>query len=203
MTDASAGGSGACGSRDGTDSGGSITSLATSIPNVEATERSAPVLFFYRRERRDGGGAGQFRGGVGGECAYALYGTEGDTSATLISHGVEVDPSSGIAGGQPSSRARASIVRNIDVSSVIRDGTLATETSSPLVAKERFILRDGDVFVQAYPGGSGYGDPRARSLDAVENDLRDGVIDAQTAGREYGVLIDAEGHPTRSDEVVE
>ena len=32
MTDASAGGSGAGGSRDGTDSGGSITSLATSIP---------------------------------------------------------------------------------------------------------------------------------------------------------------------------
>jgi N-methylhydantoinase B len=38
-----------------------------------------------------------------------------------------------------------------------------------------------------YPGGGGYGDPKARDPAAVKDDLRDGYITAAAARSHYGL----------------
>lgn len=42
-------------------------------------------------------------------------------------------------------------------------------------------------------GGGGWGDPRERSLEAVERDVRAGYISVQKAIEDYGVEIKPEG----------
>jgi N-methylhydantoinase B/oxoprolinase/acetone carboxylase alpha subunit len=42
------------------------------------------------------------------------------------------------------------------------------------------------------PGAGGYGDPRERSLDAIERDLRDGKISIEAAQSRYGVMVERE-----------
>ena len=43
------------------------------------------------------------------------------------------------------------------------------------------------------PGGGGWGDPFAREPALVLRDVRDGVLSAAAAARDYGVVISADG----------
>jgi len=43
------------------------------------------------------------------------------------------------------------------------------------------------------PGGGGFGDPRTRDPRRVLRDVRDGVVSAAAAEREYGVAITSDG----------
>jgi N-methylhydantoinase B len=43
------------------------------------------------------------------------------------------------------------------------------------------------------PGGGGFGDPRTRDPQSVRDDVLDGLITAEEARRDYGVVIDAQG----------
>jgi N-methylhydantoinase B len=47
----------------------------------------------------------------------------------------------------------------------------------------------GDRFVGLGPGGGGYGDPLSREPQHVVDDVLDGLIDEETAARDYGVAI--------------
>ena len=55
--------------RDGVDTGGIAWDPRAAIPNVEDQEALLPILYLYRREAVDSGGAGRTRGGNGGEFA--------------------------------------------------------------------------------------------------------------------------------------
>jgi N-methylhydantoinase B len=43
------------------------------------------------------------------------------------------------------------------------------------------------------PGGGGFGDPGTRDPQAVRDDVLDGLISAEEARRDYGVVIDTHG----------
>ena len=43
------------------------------------------------------------------------------------------------------------------------------------------------------PGGGGFGDPRARDPQHVLDDVLDGLITAEEARRDYGVVVDEQG----------
>jgi N-methylhydantoinase B len=47
-------------------------------------------------------------------------------------------------------------------------------------------LRPGDRIRLSVPGGGGYGDPREREPWCIEEDLREGYVSAESAGRDYG-----------------
>jgi len=51
-------------------------------------------------------------------------------------------------------------------------------------------LAKGDRITAYGPCGGGYGDPMTRDPDAVLDDVLDGLIDAQTARSDYGVVLD-------------
>ncbi|MEE1556997.1 MAG: hydantoinase B/oxoprolinase family protein, partial [Alphaproteobacteria bacterium] len=52
-------------------------------------------------------------------------------------------------------------------------------------ARERLIIE--------MPGGGGYGEPKARDAEAVATDVRLGLVSAEAAARDYGVVVDEDG----------
>lgn len=152
-----AGGSGASKGRDGVDV---IETDATNCMNlpVEAIEMEAPIRIHRTALRRDSGGDGAWRGGLGVEREYEVL--EGEVTFTHRGERHSF-PAQGAGGGKPGALAVSVITR--------ADG--ATQTiDSKLVT----TLRKGDrVFVQT-AGGGGYGDPAQRDPAARSADAANG-----------------------------
>ena len=53
-------------------------------------------------------------------------------------------------------------------------------------------IRRGDTLDHFQAGGGGYGDPFERDPDSVLSDVRNGLVSADSAKRDYGVAIDTE-----------
>src|SRR5580693_9521629 len=166
------GGAGARPTKDGL-SATAFPSGVRTIP-VEATESVAPVVF-YRREFREGsGGAGKRRGGIG-----QVVGSGGARAnpVALLCYGERVkNPARGAHGGKAGGA-----------------GTVALRSGRPIRPKGRQTVPPRDAIQLHLPGGGGFGDPRLRDLQSVRDDVLDGLITAEEARRDYGVVIDARG----------
>jgi N-methylhydantoinase B len=162
------GGAGARPTKDGL-SATSFPSGVRTIP-VEATESVAPVVF-YRREFRDGtGGAGKQRGGLG--QAIELGGA-GDTPVALLCNFERVkNPARGRDGGKSGG-----------------GGLVSLRSGRPIRPKGRQTVPPRDAIQLGLPGGGGVGDPKTRDPQKVLDDVLDGLITAEDARRDYGVVI--------------
>jgi N-methylhydantoinase B len=54
-------------------------------------------------------------------------------------------------------------------------------------------IRAGERFVCIGPAGGGYGDPLAREPLRVRDDVADGLLSAEAARRDYGVVLTSTG----------
>jgi N-methylhydantoinase B len=164
-----AGGSGAGPGQDGVDV---IETDATNCMNlpVEAMEMEAPIRVHRTALRADSGGAGAFRGGLGIVREYEVL--EGEIS---FSHRGErhFSAAAGLAGGREGARARSEIRR--------ADGR-TEEIPSKIVT----TLHAGDRVVVETAGGGGYGEPRERASLRIDEDVRNGKVSPDAAGRLYG-----------------
>ena len=164
-----AGGSGAGPGQDGVDV---IETDATNCMNlpVEAMEMEAPIRVHRTALRADSGGSGAFRGGLGVLREYEVL--EGEVS---FSHRGErhFSAAAGLAGGAEGARAHSEIRR--------ADGRIE-EIPSKIVT----TLRAGDRVVVETAGGGGYGEPRRRRVSLVDEDVRNGKVSVDAAGRLYG-----------------
>jgi len=70
---------------------------------------------------------------------------------------------------------------------------VSLRSGRPIRPKGRQTVPPRDAICLQLPGGGGFGDPRARDPKAVRDDVRDGLITAEQARRDYGVAIDAIG----------
>jgi N-methylhydantoinase B len=166
------GGAGARPEKDGL-SATSFPSGVRTIP-VEATESVAPVVF-HRREFRDGsGGAGKHRGGLG--QVIEIGGAGANPLALLCNFERVKNPARGRDGGRSGA-----------------PGTVTLRSGRPIRPKGRQTVPPRDAIRLELPGGGGFGDPRARDPESVREDVRDGLISADEAHRDYGVVIDARG----------
>ena len=68
---------------------------------------------------------------------------------------------------------------------------IARSDDAPMRGKGKQFVPHGEKVVMAFPGGAGYGDPRARDHAAVRRDLARGYISADSAREDYG-LSDAD-----------
>jgi len=165
----SASGSGASAVRDGVDV---IETDATNCMNlpVEALEMEAPIRVHRSALRRDSGGAGTHRGGLGVAREYEVL--LGEVSFT---HRGErhFHPARGAAGGAAGALAR----------SVIRRADGAEEV---IPSKQETILRAGDRLTVETAGGGGYGKPERRDPARVRGDVADGKVSAEAARTVYG-----------------
>jgi len=159
-----AGGSGASAGKDGVDV---IETDATNCMNLpaEALELDAPIRVHRVALRRDSGGAGARRGGLGIVREYEIL--HGEVRFTHRGERHFIAPK-GRAGGHDGVMARTTIKR--------ADGRHETVPSKLVTT-----LRTGDRVVFETAGGGGYGAPSQRDRELLGCDLADGKISTAAA----------------------
>lgn len=194
MLDMMAGGAGARTDMDGINTGGYIGSMRIGIANVESYEAEYPILYLWRREQADSGGAGTFRGGNGVSLAYVAHGVSEIETKIVHGIGVEQPMSSGISGGYPGTPNTAILKRNTDVRAKLKGGVLPqelaelsgeTEVLPPIVQTHQ---GGDDVYHSIATGGGGFGDPLERPPEHVLDDLGSGAVSVAHAAGAYGVV---------------
>jgi N-methylhydantoinase B len=71
-----------------------------------------PIRYLFRRRMRDSGGAGEFRGGTGGEYAMVPHDAPlGEVGFVISGKGVDFPMSHGLAGGYPGIPGRYVVCR--------------------------------------------------------------------------------------------
>jgi N-methylhydantoinase B len=166
----SAGGAGALATKDGL----SATAFPSGIAGVpaEVIETLSPVVVKRRELRRDSGGPGVFRGGLGQTLEIAVQGERPFMFSGLYERIDHAAP--GLHGGRPGAA-----------------GALATNRPDvALRAKTRVPLPAGTEITLELPGGGGYGPPWERDPARVLADVRDGYVSIEQARAAYGVAID-------------
>ena len=184
--------------RDGVDSGGAMVILGGGTQDVEQHEVGQPLLYLWRREVADSGGAGRNRGGNGIEFALVPYDT-GEVSGVLATHGTSLPNRTGIFGGYPGSVARYEAVRGVDALAELKAGRAITSLEQaggehvilPGVTAGA-IIREGEIVNVRLQNGGGYGDPLDRAPERVLADLLDGAVTPKTAAEVYGVIADGQ-----------
>jgi N-methylhydantoinase B len=213
LLDGMAGGGGALCWRDGIDTGGHTSSLRATIANVESYELRYPILYLFRRQTTDSGGAGRFRGGAGISMMYTVRGVAEIPTKILHTFGVEQPESPGMGGGYPSTTNQFSILRESDVAERFARGEVPQEIGGIAGTLETFgpyaitSMRAGDVYRTVSQGGGGYGDPIDRDPEAVALDVERSLVSSVWAERVYGVVLerggraDAAATTARRDEI--
>jgi N-methylhydantoinase B len=162
-----AGGSGAARDRDGVDVVDTDASNCMNLP-AEALEMDAPLRVSRIELRRDSGGAGEYRGGLGVIREYETL-----EDGILFTHRGErhFSQAPGAKGGAAGASA-CSVIRRADGrEEVIRSKALT-------------VLDKGDRVIVETPGGGGYGDPQRRRT--LSEDVRNGKVSAEAARDVYG-----------------
>jgi N-methylhydantoinase B len=168
---------GGWGARAGADGqSGAVSVCQGDVRNapIEKMELRWPVWVKRRELRRDSGGPGTFRGGLGIETQV-----EGLVPGrwTLADMGRRAFPPWGLDGGRP---GRASDTR-------LRLPHEAEFRHVELIRAE--VPAHAEAIV-ATAGGGGWGDPYDRDPARVLEDVRDGIVSIDGARRDYGVVIE-------------
>jgi N-methylhydantoinase B len=151
------GGMGATAGKDGA----SVMSWPSNISctPVEVAERDSPVFFRYKALRRDSGGAGRFRGGLGEEiCFVSRHPTP--LNIVFLTERIHV-PAPGVGGGESGACGE-----------VLIDGQVI-DTRRP------HVLQPGAEVILRTPGGGGYGPASERGEAAVTHDAEQGYTTAK------------------------
>src|SRR5271163_3549465 len=170
---------GSYGGRDGLDGMDAVDTLYANTRNnpIEDIESHLPLRVTRYELREGASGAGEWRGGLGSVREFAYL---SDGGASVEGEGHEFAPW-GFAGGEPGHPAELRLVR--------RDGTVEMLPSKV----PHMQIRAGDRCVCIGPAGGGYGDPLAREPMRVRDDVADGLVSAEVARHEYGVVLTSTG----------
>ncbi|MGD9601402.1 MAG: hydantoinase B/oxoprolinase family protein [Gammaproteobacteria bacterium] len=180
---------------DGINTGGQSRTPICQLPNIEHTEQSFPILFLYRKELPDSGGAGKYRGGLSAESCFIPHNTDFITQDTLSS-GNATPTSPGMMGGYPSTTNGYTFIRNSDIAARLRASRMIEDTSEVTgtpellqLRQENFVQHPQDVYAVRWTGGGGFGDPLDRDPADIERDLEDLAITPAAARAIYGAVL--------------
>ena len=191
-------GSGARSFKDGIGTSGPPWSPLTFLLNVEAVEQWYPLIYLYRRELPDSGGAGRWRGGTGFAYAWAPY-RAASMEVMTFSAGMTLSgySAAGVGGGYPSPAARVVVVQGSDLEEWISRRELPVGLDDIggeriyLAGKNNGVAVGIDGVVEAVVGGGGgYSDPLLREPDRVVADVAAGAVSVAAAADAYGVVVD-------------
>lgn len=162
-----AGGSGAADGMDGVDVVDTDASNCMNLP-AEAMEMEAPIRLHRVALRRDSGGAGEFRGGLGVVREYEIL-----ADGVTFTHRGErhFSAAAGLHGGKAGASAH-SVIRRSDGSEEV------------IPSKALTVLNKGDRVIVETPGGGGYGIPANRKT--VQEDIANGKVSVEAAREQYG-----------------
>jgi N-methylhydantoinase B len=181
--------------RDGIDTGGLAFDMQSVMPNAEENEWFYPILYLWRKELPDSGGAGKYRGGNSGELAIVAHDAERVNMYLASAH--NAIPGLGQFGRMPPAPSHyvmhhddGGMARAIETGHLPNSAAELAGTSERLPPKAYGIkLSERDVFILGWSGASGYGDPLDRPLDLIANDLRNGAVTFGWVARIYGVVF--------------
>ena len=153
-----------------------MTTFATTSTNqpVELQERLYPVLFDCYRIETDSAGAGWHRGGPGITRRWTF--PDGDVLLSDLGDGEKFGPW-GFGGGHDAAPNRF----------VYAPGT--DEELNVGMCRTNLTVRRGRLLDCFQPGGGGYGDPFARDVAYVVDDVLDDLVSVEGAARDYGVAL--------------
>ena len=200
LVDPIGGAIGAFAQADGISTGGQSRTPICKLPNIEHTEQTFPLLFLYRKEVVDSGGAGQFRGGMSAESCFIPHGTASITHDTLSS-GNAIPTSTGMMGGYPATVNVYRFHRDSRIDELFRNRTMPADiaevggTEQTLgLRQQNFVQQGRDVYAVIWTGGGGFGDPLERDPARVALDVTENMAVSVEAAREvYGVVMAADG----------
>lgn len=166
---------GSYGGRPGKDGMDAVDTLYANTRNnpIEDIESHLPLRVMRYELRENVAAAGKWRGGIGSVREFAFL-AEGGVSVEGEGH---IYAPWGFAGGADGHTAALQLVT--------ADG--ATRELPSKVPYHK--MRKGDRLLALGPCGGGYGPPREREAEAVGADVADGLISAQAAATDYGVII--------------
>lgn len=172
------GGGGASFGVDGWDHIGSIvTAGGLRSPDPELHELVNPYTVLQYEYWCDSAGAGEWRGGLGVVYRWKV---EADNIAVANFGGgnrPETVPF-GLEGGHAAPANELYLKKGDEVT---------------VVDAESFYDYDsGDEFEIYQSGGGGYGDPKNRSLERVQNDVLNGIVSIEKAREDYAVVVNPE-----------
>jgi 5-oxoprolinase (ATP-hydrolysing)/N-methylhydantoinase A len=173
-------GAGQGASRHGDGKSGLLYPTSAANTSVELMEARAPVLVLEKCFVTDSGGAGAHRGGCGVRTRLRkLYDDGLPMLASVYPEGVGVTVP-GLQGGFAGGSVRGVVLDT--EGEVVHDcgtGELVTLTSPDQIIEVQLA------------GGAGFGDPRARSLSRVAQDVAEGIVSPEAAVRDYGLKLAA------------
>jgi N-methylhydantoinase B len=169
---------GGFGGADGKDGCDAIDNQLSNCANTPVEALDAGYEFFRIKSYRlvpDSFGHGKFRGGAGFARTYEVL-KEGARFGIYSDH--HKYPPQGLFGGKPGTKGYCRVFRD---GSVIEVGS-----------KAAIELRKGDILEVFCGGGGGYGDPRERARQAIEDDIANGLLTREEAARVYDLSKAAE-----------
>jgi N-methylhydantoinase B/oxoprolinase/acetone carboxylase alpha subunit len=155
---------------------------------IEVMEVLYPIRVVRSELRRDSGGPGKFRGGLGLIREYEFV----DHSPLSVYIGGDRSKAGppGVLGGKRGAPFRATLITKDGKEEVVagmrEDGTwvMNIRTLWRIPPNSRIRLEEA--------GGGGYGNPLERDPELVLKDVINGYISLEAAKNEYGVVIDPE-----------
>ena len=183
------GGPGAMRGADGYDAlGFTGTPGSMRSPDMEMFELSTPHLMHYCEYLPDSAGHGEWRGGYGTRSSWTFYGE--NEAGTTIGDDVAAegaDPAEGLFGGGPGGLNELRLR--------FPDGSTRDWGSKEIIEQ----IPPGTVCESVNGGGGGYGDARRRPPELVLAEVRDGLLSAEAARRDYGVALAPGGRSVDAD----
>ena len=182
--------------KDGLDTGGFGWDLQSTMPNVEENERFYPILYMWRRELANSGGAGKYRGGNSAEFAFIPHGTE--RISMFVAAGNCAVPPPGIFGGLAPSTTRYTIWRGANVEQQARESGQMPLSAEDFMGEKQYIApktidltqTPADAFTLSWAAAGGYGDPLERDPELVASDIENRVVSQDIAHDIYGIVFD-------------
>jgi N-methylhydantoinase B len=141
---------------------------------IEITEAMTPLVFWRKELRRDSGGAGFYRGGLGQTIEV---GSREEAPFAIFARFQRVKyPAAGRGGGADGAA-----------------GTLHLASGAIVPPRGTQVIPTGERLVVEMPGGGGLGDPLKRDPQSVQRDVAMGYVSNEAARDLYKVVLDATG----------
>jgi N-methylhydantoinase B len=174
------GGAGARWGKDGVSATAFHLSNCKTAP-VEIIESEFPTRVERFEILRDSGGAGTWRGGLGFARDYRIL--QGEVRFSMRTDKHVIEPW-GCEGGKEGGKGAC----------IINPGTPDEKRLPSRFGDVR--LQEGDLLRIERPGAGGMGDPLARPIEKVLEDVRQGYVSPERAAADYGVIVSwTDGEP--------
>ena len=162
------------------------------MANVETIEAQFPIRYLFRRRLKDSGGAGEYRGGAGGEMAIVAHDApDGGIHYVLSGKGTKFPQSEGLGGGYPggvNDYVRVRAPREMHNADRFAPSLDTMPGESEPISWGVFPLMGNDALYVRWNGGGGIGDPLDRPAEKVLADIDAGLISEKAATDIYGIV---------------